>query len=381
MPRADKSVQTREIKRNPTIMKFHFSLFHSIRAVFLTAATLAFLIQCSPAAETPSPLTLFYTNAATNWNEALPLGNGRLGAMVFGTPGKERLQLNEESLWAGCPVEAWPPDFPKHLAEVRRLLFAGKNAEAQAYGVAHLTATPTSFRSYEPLADLWLDFGAVENVTGYRRELILADGIARVTFRQGDATLTREAFISAPDNVLAVRVKTDKPGTLAFTVSLTRQRNATVTATADGQLHLDGQIVDVEKKDGGYDDNPGGSGPGGAHMKFAGRLLARVDRGKVTCGGQPVAHRRRRRGGDPVHGRHRLQSGQTRLRSRDRSGTNQRGHSRERGEEVVAGVAPSPPGRTRRHVQSRLAATRRDGRRAGEVADRCPAGGGPQGWR
>ena len=235
-----------------------------------------------------APLCLWYRQPATNWNEALPLGNGRLGAMVFGTPGKERLQLNEESLWAGCPVEAWPPDFPKHLAEVRRLLFAGKNAEAQAYGVAHMTATPTSFRSYEPLADLWLDFGAAENVTGYRRELILADGIARVTFRQGDATLTREAFISAPDNVLAVRVKTDKPGTLAFAVSLTRQRNATVTATADGQLHLDGQIVDVEKKDGGYEDNPGGSGPGGAHMKFAGRLLARVDRGKVSAEGSQL---------------------------------------------------------------------------------------------
>jgi alpha-L-fucosidase 2 len=240
------------------------------------------------AAVPEAPLCLWYRQPATNWNEALPLGNGRLGAMVFGTPGKERLQLNEESLWAGCPVEAWPPDFPKHLAEVRRLLFAGKNAEAQAYGVAHMTARPTSFRSYEPLADLWLDFGAAENVTGYRRELILADGIARVTFRQGDATLTRETFISAPDNALAVRVKTDKPGTLALTVSLTRQRNATVTATADGQLHLDGQIVDVEKKDGGYEDNPGGSGPGGAHMKFAGRLLARVDRGKVTAEGSQL---------------------------------------------------------------------------------------------
>jgi alpha-L-fucosidase 2 len=264
----------------------------------LTALLLAPL-PALPAAELPAPaqpaesainaaapeasLCLWYRQPATNWNEALPLGNGRLGAMVFGIPGKDRLQLNEESLWAGCPVQVWPPDFPKHLAEVRRLLFAGKNAEAQAYGVAHLTTMPTSFRSYEPLADLWLDFGTMDNVTGYRRELILADGIARVTFRQGDTTLTREAFISAPDNVLAVRVKTDKPGTLAFTVSLTRQRNATVTAAAGNQLHLDGQIVDVEKKDGGYEDNPGGSGPGGAHMKFAGRLLARVDRGKVRA--------------------------------------------------------------------------------------------------
>lgn len=238
-------------------------------------------------ANTAPPLRLWYQQAAKKWEEALPLGNGRLGAMVFGTPGKERLQLNEESLWAGCPVEAWPPDFRKHLDEVRRLLFAGKNAEAQAYGEAHMTATPTSFRSYEPLADMWLDFGTVENVTDYRRDLLLADGLARVSFRTGDATLTREAFISAPDDVLAVRVKTDKPGTLSFKVSLTRQRNATVSAEGN-QLHLDGQIVDVEKKDGGFDDNAGGSGPGGAHMKFAGRLQVRVDRGKVIPDGNQL---------------------------------------------------------------------------------------------
>jgi alpha-L-fucosidase 2 len=235
------------------------------------------------AAAPAEPLRLWYLQAAKKWDEALPLGNGRLGAMVFGTPARERLQLNEESLWAGCPIQAWPPDFPKHLAEVRRLLFAGRNAEAQAYGVANLTASPTSFRSYEPLADLWLDFGAMENITEYRRELILADGLARVTFRHGDATLTREAFISAPDNVLAVRVKTDQPGTLAFAVSLSRKRDATITAPAAGQLHLDGQIVDVEKKDGGFDDNAGGSGPGGEHMRFAGRLQVRVDRGKVLA--------------------------------------------------------------------------------------------------
>jgi alpha-L-fucosidase 2 len=233
----------------------------------------------------PEPLSLWYQQPASKWEEALPLGNGRLGAMVFGIPAKERFQLNEESLWAGCPVEAWPPDFSKHLAEVRRLLFTGKNAEAQAYGEAHMTASPTSFRSYEPLADLCLDFGAVENVTDYRRELALADGIARVSFRQGDAVFTREAFVSATDNVLALRLKTDKPGTLALTVDLTRKRDATITAPADDQLHLDGQIVDVEKKDGGYDDNAGGSGPGGAHMRFAGRLRVRVDRGKVIRDG------------------------------------------------------------------------------------------------
>jgi alpha-L-fucosidase 2 len=98
--------------------------------------------------------------------------------MVFGNPGKERIQLNEESLWAGAPVEAWPSDYLKHLNEVRRLVFENKNAEANAYGLKHLTAGPTSFCSYEPLGDLWLDFAAAENPAspGYRRELNLADG-------------------------------------------------------------------------------------------------------------------------------------------------------------------------------------------------------------
>ena len=229
---------------------------------------------------------LWYAQPARNWNEALPVGNGRLGAMVFGDPRKERLQLNEESLWAGTPTEAWPPDYLKHLNKVRELVFANQNAEANAYGLKHLTAKPTSFRSYEPLGDLWLDFGkTAENKTppGYRRELDLADAIARTTWRQGDATITREVIASAADDVIAVRVASNKPGVLAFSVGITRHKDAKTTARTDGSLHFDGQIVDVEKKNGGYDDNPGGSGPGGSHMRFAGRLHARCKGGSITA--------------------------------------------------------------------------------------------------
>ncbi|HOX59604.1 MAG TPA: glycoside hydrolase family 95 protein [Candidatus Paceibacterota bacterium] len=227
---------------------------------------------------------IWFQGPATNWNEALPLGNGRLGAMIFGGVSEEWLQLNEESLWAGCPAEAYPADFSNHIAKVRQLLFAGKKAEAQAYGLQHLTATPTSFRSYEPLGNLWLKFGGAESSELYRRELLLADGLARVSFRRGSATITREAFVSSPDDVLAVRVATDQPGTLDFIVGLTRQRNVTVKSADGGRLQLDGQIIDQTKQGGGYDDNPGGSGPGGAHMKFAARLQARVDCGIVRAG-------------------------------------------------------------------------------------------------
>jgi len=206
--------------------------------------------------------------------------------MVFGDPRKERLQLNEESLWAGTPTEAWPPDYLKHLNKVRELVFANKNAEANAYGLKHLTASPTSFRSYEPLGDLWLDFGdAAGNSVppGYRRELDLADGVARTTWRQGEATISREVIASAVDDVIAVRVASDKPGALALSVGITRHKDARTTARPEGSLHFDGRIVDVERKDGGYDDNPGGSGPGGAHMRFAGRLQARCKGGTITA--------------------------------------------------------------------------------------------------
>ncbi len=233
----------------------------------------------------PSSPRLWYEQPARNWNEALPLGNGRLGAMVFGHPGKERIQLNEESLWAGTPTEAWPSDYLKHLNEVRKLVFANKNAEANAYGLKHLTAGPTSFRSYEPLGDLWLDFGETENppLPGYRRDLDIADGIARTTWRHGTATFVREVIASAADDAIIIHLTADQPGVLNFNVGLTRHKDAQATALPEGILNFDGQIVDVEKKDGGYDDNPGGSGPGGAHMRFAGRLHARCKGGKITA--------------------------------------------------------------------------------------------------
>ena len=235
---------------------------------------------------------LWYGTPAAKWTEALPLGNGRLGAMVFGGVGRERVQLNEESLWAGRPFQSWPEDAPRHLAKLRELVLAGKPVEAQAYGIKHLTATPTSFRSYQTLGDLFLDFGDGPEPKGYRRELALGSAMATVSYQRGEATLSRQAFISAPHDVVAIRLSTDKPGTLAFTASLAREKDIQLL---EG-LGFTGQIVDVEKKDGGFDDNPGGSGPGGAHMRFAalGQVTTRggsvtVGQGKVTIEGADEA--------------------------------------------------------------------------------------------
>ena len=227
---------------------------------------------------------LWYSKPAGKWTEALPLGNGRLGAMVFGGTTTERIQLNEESLWAGCQIESCAPDFKKHHDELRRLLLAGKRLEAQQYGLENLTASPTSFRSYEPLGDLFLDFGNSGEVSAYRRELNLADAIARTVYRVGKANITREAFVSAPGDVLAVRVSSDVSGSVSFTVRLARHKDSKFRTVGDNRLDMDGRIVDIAKEDGGFDDNAGGSGPGGEHMGFAGRLIVSSEGGTVTAG-------------------------------------------------------------------------------------------------
>jgi len=150
---------------------------------------------------------LWYRQPARNWNEALPLGNGRLGAMVFGGVAKERLQLNEDTMWSGYPYDPTNPDAFKHLNEVRRLIFEGKYNEAERIADQFMMGvlkvgdrTYAPFRrltAYQPLCDLWLEFPHSDEPQDYHRELDLDEAIARVRYRIGDVTFEREMFISA----------------------------------------------------------------------------------------------------------------------------------------------------------------------------------------
>ena len=224
---------------------------------------------------------LWYEQPATEWTEALPLGNGRLGAMVFGGAPRERLQLNEESLWAGAPVEVYREGFRENLAQVQKLVLKGKIEEARRLGLETLTKSPTSFRSYEPLADLWIDMDHGDDTTKYRRELILNTGVTTATYTVGDTVFRRESFLSAVDDVLVMRLSASTPGSIGARIWFTREKDMRTRAVESG-IHLDGQLVD-EAGPGAYDDNPGGSGPGGAHMRFAGRLLARAESGAMRA--------------------------------------------------------------------------------------------------
>jgi len=230
-----------------------------------------------------SAASLWYEQPADRWEEALPLGNGRMGAMVYGGVEKEHLQLNEESLWAGRPFETYPDNFKANLKTLQDMVLAGDAHKAAEFGVQRMTKRPTSFRSYEPLANLNLQFSHSGETSDYRRDLDLSDGMATVTYTADGVRYRREVLISAVDDLIAVRLSADRDGALDLTVGLTREKDMVVEATDSG-LIMTGQIVDIAKENGGFDDNRGGSGPGGAHMKFAGRLLAKVVGG--TCRGE-----------------------------------------------------------------------------------------------
>lgn len=173
------------------------------------------------------PLCLWYKKPAEAWEEALPLGNGRLGMMVFGRILTERLQLNEDSVWYGGPVDRNNPDALKYLSEIRRLIFAGEIRKAERLALLALAGIPESQRPYQPLGDLRLHFdgpGEDERIENYRRELDLNTATARVSYTCKNITFHRELFASAPDRVLVIRLSADRPGQISFYTVLSRGR-------------------------------------------------------------------------------------------------------------------------------------------------------------
>ena len=187
-------------------------------------------------------LNLLYDKPAEKWTEALPIGNGRIGAMVFGGTEDERLQINESTLWGGGPHDYTNPDAYTHLEEIRRLIFAGKVDEAEKLS-ATMMGQPKLLMPYQPFCDIRLHFPGHGQTTQYRRELHLNDAIAETAYQVGSIDFRREAFISYPDQVLVVRITASQPGQLTFTASLNSPQPGTSTeSTANDTLQLTGQI-------------------------------------------------------------------------------------------------------------------------------------------
>ncbi len=214
-------------------------------------------------------LCLWYSQPAAEWVQALPVGNGRLGAMVFGDVIKERIQLNEISLWGGHKINPNNPEALAALPEVRRLIFEGKNSEVTALIDAKMMGTPKTIESYQTLADLYLETPAAENVQDYRRQLDLDTGIVQVSYKIGPAAHTREIFATAVDQVIVIRWTCDQPESIQFNATLSRPENASVKTISPDSLALEGQ-----------------TGPDG--LKFQARLKVLAEGGTVTADAQEL---------------------------------------------------------------------------------------------
>jgi alpha-L-fucosidase 2 len=199
--------------------------------------------QSQPGDEDSRLHTLWYRQPARDWNEALPLGNGRLGAMVFGGLNEEHIQLNEETLWSGKPHDYAVAGAVNSLGEVRRLLFAGRNAEAVELAGQTMMGHPVFQQGYQPLADLRVRFDPPGEATDYHRELNVQTGVALTRYRVGEVTFSRECFVSAPDQVLVLRLTADRPGQLHFTAVLDSPQPHQTSAEWPRQLVLRGQWV------------------------------------------------------------------------------------------------------------------------------------------
>ena len=178
---------------------------------------------------------LWFAQPAAKWLEALPVGNGHVGAMVFGGVATDRMQLNHHALWSGRPAQTDRTETLSVLPEVRRLLFSGKYAEANALAQTAMMAPMDgeSFGSYQMLGDLTLAFDHGDAATDYVRELDMASGCVRIGYRIGAARYTRTVLASFPDQALLVRLETTAPEGMTFTATLTRGKDATVVRDGD----------------------------------------------------------------------------------------------------------------------------------------------------
>jgi alpha-L-fucosidase 2 len=189
-----------------------------------------------------SDFKLTFDKPASKWTEALPLGNGRLGAMVFGGAEDERLQINESTLWGGSPHDYTNTEAFLHLNEIRQLIFAGKVDKAENLS-ENLMGKPKLLMPYQPFCDVRLHFPNHDQAAEYHRELHLADAFTETSYKAGATNFRREVFVSYPDQVLVVRITASQPGQLMFSVSMDSPQAGThVESTANDTLQLTGQI-------------------------------------------------------------------------------------------------------------------------------------------
>jgi alpha-L-fucosidase 2 len=236
----------------------------AIRAITLV---LALMLMCAVAHAVP---TLWYAQPAEKWTDALPIGSGRMGAMVFGGVAVERIQFNEDTLWTGKPHDYVRAGAHEQLAKIQELVFAGKTKEAEDLARKTFLSNPVRQKAYQPFGDVYFKFPFREEASGYRRELDLDTAIATTWFKIRDVTYRREVLASYPDRAIVVHLSADQPGSVSFSCQLTSpHRRATTRPVNADTLAISGQVLDPVAN-----DEPG--------LKFESRLRVVPAGGKVA---------------------------------------------------------------------------------------------------
>ncbi|WP_163399581.1 glycoside hydrolase family 95 protein [Flavobacterium fluviatile] len=220
-------------------------------------------------AQTRNELKLWYDKPATIWNEALPLGNGRLGAMIFGDPAVERLQLNEETIWSGSPNSNAHSKSLEALPVVRKLIFEGKFKEAQDLATKDIMSQTNDGMAYQTFGSVYISFPGHQKYTTYYRDLDIENATAKVKYTVNGVEFTREILTSFSDQVIAVKLSASKPGQITCNVFMNSPIDKTVPSTEGNQIILSGVGTNFEGIKG--------------KVKFQGRLEAKNKGGEVSA--------------------------------------------------------------------------------------------------
>ena len=259
----------------------------------MACASIYVLVSCvqlqAIQAESPDALKLWYKQPAMEWTEALPIGNGRLGAMVYGGIDQERLQMNEDTLWTGGPHDYSNPDAYSHLAAVRQLLKNGEYDKAEAEA-GKMMGKPIKQMAYQPLGDLLLQFPKRAKASDYVRELDLRTAVSTVSYRIGNARFCRRVFASQPDQTIVMRLECDRPGRITFDLLMTSPHPSQSRATADATVLMTGQVA--SRKPSTLTGARGLIGPwDGEGMKFAAQVKVAAQGGTVIAQADKISVR------------------------------------------------------------------------------------------
>jgi alpha-L-fucosidase 2 len=226
------------------------------------------IVSFAATGQSNSDLKLWYDKPAAIWNEALPLGNGRLGAMVFGDPAVERLQLNEETIWAGSPNSNAHSKSIKALPIVRQLIFDGKFDEAQELATQDIMSQTNDGMPYQTFGSVYISFPGHQKYSNYYRDLDISNATAKVKYTVNGIEFTREILTAFSDQVIAVKLSASKPGQITCNVFMNSPLDKTVSASDGDQILLSGVGTNFEGVKG--------------KVKFQGRLTAKNKGGEVS---------------------------------------------------------------------------------------------------